>query len=89
VFKVECCIDFGDRIGGYAVPVATASGSVAVCAHFASIKLPCTPSIFHLNPHQTAFSKTFHVISVLTISASEKEWNETHFSTRKVVSAQR
>jgi hypothetical protein len=28
VFKVECCIDFGDRIGGYAVPVATASGSV-------------------------------------------------------------
>jgi hypothetical protein len=29
VFKVECCIDFGDRIGGYAVPVATASGSVS------------------------------------------------------------
>jgi hypothetical protein len=28
VFKVECCIDFGDQIGGYAVPVATASGSV-------------------------------------------------------------
>jgi hypothetical protein len=33
VFKVECCIDFSDQIGGYAVLVATASGSVRQTIH--------------------------------------------------------